>query len=53
MQVDKYSKSESHDNIWAIGDVAMRISLTPVARMAGNMFSMLSKNLFAYALVTP
>ncbi len=39
LQVDEYSRSVSTPSVFAIGDVANRIPLTPVARMEGNMLA--------------
>merc|ERR1712130_680869 len=39
VKVDEYSRSVSTPSVFAIGDVANRIPLTPVARMEGNMLA--------------
>jgi len=39
VKVDEYSRSVSTPSVCAIGDVANRIPLTPVARMEGNMLA--------------
>lgn len=38
IKIDEYSRT-SVDNIWSIGDVTMRMALTPVAIMEGMAFA--------------
>ena len=38
IKIDEYSRT-SVDNIWSVGDVTMRMPLTPVAIMEGMAFA--------------